>query len=1360
MPDGDDIQIDPNDIYLHLIRNPTGNKAEKKKLYKEQLEEGFSENWNEYVKDPDMYVTMMGDTVMLNLCEQCNAPHILHVPSDEECKLEPFPSQSNSKMTVYLDQIEQYTAVKAVAIYWREKNKKSEPVPSVTQNITNEKRSRLPQYTKDNWTHWQGLVNSWNTLYPDVKPLDKYMEIIEALQKGGGEELATKIQSEGLDYNDKDIIKYVLERLTSYLEKTVMTAAEAINQKWNELRRGDHETTIEFMNRYDLICLQQKEIGLLMNEKQRAIQLFTKANLCANSRNIVIAQVDLNSRGAAAQMKNAILNVTPTGGANGTPGSYYSDRGRTMNRDQRGRSRSYSSSYQFRYRCPCGDCKTHDKKYNERRSSAGPTGRDRTYSNTRKENNAGNVSDTFVSSVYLNLAGQQIVIDTGCVRNLMSKHDVPYLESLIGRKLEPTGKSYGVKFGDNKTSQTEAVVMVPFWDGKKLIDMEVGIVNDRIPFLLGLLFLRKLNGRIVIDDRLELENGAVYKMTGGGNGHQKIEWSHSLHCGPNKVISSSDMNRDKTYIENTECHENLTDPEYADFFNEDEIICFKADITVNTRDRLYDDISSNELEHFTPLCRKGSYSDADTDSVYLYRNNLTENLPVSSPFEYSDIGEGILKVMHDRGIRNGIDIDELEEVYKEKPCQKVLFDNTASKIIFDPHEPTTFRRQKTYVEIKDHTNSLYKKMTKKPLDIPIDMGEKISKTDDDIYYLPDVKPANKALPVEMCFYIRSSGQITYLQTSEMTQGSENMNFKTFIETKTGMKSSFDDNNSKLLSEHILDDGTLEKALESSKENRDFDEYSKVYDFDNYSQKQVHDAHKKKAQKKKAVRGHKKSSQSLKPDSNIPEIKTAMIDEIEKFKKFDVFEEVSDSPYIYKVPSNWVVTEKDCKKEGENKYKCRLVALGNLDRKINLKATDSPTLSRETLRLILSTIANLEFQLQGCDISSAFLQGQPLDRQVFMNPPKEFRTPGKVWLLKKPVYGLADAGRLWYRRLRDEILNSGCTELTGDAACFLYHNNGRLQGIIGTHVDDIIYGGTPEFEESIIKPLMNTFNISKTDHDSFVFCGMSLRQNSDYSITVSQTDYAETIEGLPDYKDMTDAEKTTLLKSVAGQVSYLSLTRPDLMFQSSELLRVGKTLDERLKLAEILLQKVKNGTGEIIFKKLGHPDTLELMCYADASFNNIKYGKVSTAGCVILLKGNFGTCAPILWVSKPIIRVTRSTMAAEARALELAVDYAILFSRQIKEIYSGNRTTKGIPVSAFTDSHTLHDAIVSTRQIEEKALIHLIYCLKDKVLYDEVRRVTWVKTKDQLADGLTKGNVQMDKLLSMIRSGIFPKSMLC
>ena len=59
--------------------------------------------------------------------------------------------------------------------------------------------------------------------------------------------------------------------------------------------------------------------------------------------------------------------------------------------------------------------------------------------------------------------------------------------------------------------------------------------------------------------------------------------------------------------------------------------------------------------------------------------------------------------------------------------------------------------------------------------------------------------------------------------------------------------------------------------------------------------------------------------------------------------------------------------------------------------------DSATCTKEALRIILALIAQELF----------FLQGEEIDRKVFVKPPKEVET-NNVWLFKKCLYGLRNA----------------------------------------------------------------------------------------------------------------------------------------------------------------------------------------------------------------------------------------------------------------------------------------------------------------------------------------------------------------
>ena len=63
-------------------------------------------------------------------------------------------------------------------------------------------------------------------------------------------------------------------------------------------------------------------------------------------------------------------------------------------------------------------------------------------------------------------------------------------------------------------------------------------------------------------------------------------------------------------------------------------------------------------------------------------------------------------------------------------------------------------------------------------------------------------------------------------------------------------------------------------------------------------------------------------------------------------------------------------------------------------------------------MFLSISASLGFEnLTGVDVSAAFLQAEPLSREVYVKLPK-FIEPDEsyVYRLRKPLYGLSDAGR--------------------------------------------------------------------------------------------------------------------------------------------------------------------------------------------------------------------------------------------------------------------------------------------------------------------------------------------------------------
>ena len=151
-----------------------------------------------------------------------------------------------------------------------------------------------------------------------------------------------------------------------------------------------------------------------------------------------------------------------------------------------------------------------------------------------------------------------------------------------------------------------------------------------------------------------------------------------------------------------------------------------------------------------------------------------------------------------------------------------------------------------------------------------------------------------------------------------------------------------------------------------------------------------------------------------------EIGMAKEKELANLRENDVFQVVPNSGQLT-VSSRWVITEK--MKNGNRTIKARLVARGFEENSSNLQV-DSPTCAKESLRLLFVLCGSLSWRIHSIDISSAFLQGGKLERELFLKPPKDACTADFVWLLKRCIYGLNDAPRSWYNKVKDVLISLG------------------------------------------------------------------------------------------------------------------------------------------------------------------------------------------------------------------------------------------------------------------------------------------------------------------------------------------------
>ena len=143
----------------------------------------------------------------------------------------------------------------------------------------------------------------------------------------------------------------------------------------------------------------------------------------------------------------------------------------------------------------------------------------------------------------------------------------------------------------------------------------------------------------------------------------------------------------------------------------------------------------------------------------------------------------------------------------------------------------------------------------------------------------------------------------------------------------------------------------------------------------------------------------------KSDHNGEDCIKAKLEELEKLKQFNTYEEVAGTGQFC-ISTTWVLWKRG------DLTRARLVARGYEELEPIQK--DSSTASRDGFRTFLFIVSNHQWQVKTPDIKSAFLQGQPLERDVYIDPPKKAKVKeGSIWHLNTCLYGLNDAVRLFY-----------------------------------------------------------------------------------------------------------------------------------------------------------------------------------------------------------------------------------------------------------------------------------------------------------------------------------------------------------
>ena len=127
--------------------------------------------------------------------------------------------------------------------------------------------------------------------------------------------------------------------------------------------------------------------------------------------------------------------------------------------------------------------------------------------------------------------------------------------------------------------------------------------------------------------------------------------------------------------------------------------------------------------------------------------------------------------------------------------------------------------------------------------------------------------------------------------------------------------------------------------------------------------------------------------------------------------------------------------------------------------IDYSETFSPVAKLNTIKVLLSLAANLDWPLHQLDVKNAFLHGN-FDEKVYMEVLPGYTGYIKtkiVCKLERALYGVKQSPRVWFGPFSSAMRKYGYRQSNSDHTLFLKHRQSRVTTLI-VYVDDMIITG--------------------------------------------------------------------------------------------------------------------------------------------------------------------------------------------------------------------------------------------------------------------------------------------------------------
>ena len=246
-----------------------------------------------------------------------------------------------------------------------------------------------------------------------------------------------------------------------------------------------------------------------------------------------------------------------------------------------------------------------------------------------------------------------------------------------------------------------------------------------------------------------------------------------------------------------------------------------------------------------------------------------------------------------------------------------------------------------------------------------------------------------------------------------------------------------------------------------------------------------------------------------------------------------------------------------------------------------------------------------------DIKNAYFQAMPIDCIVIMRQPQGglLGVDAEAFLLiRVPVYGLCGSGRGFWKKVDHDAKEVGLLSSRIFPAFYFHIENGAVDVVLTTHVDDFLRACT-ESGHAVVDRLLTRFEVGRKEEGRLRFCGKQFDASGhdillDVEDNTRKTTYVEIAKHRNPADPVTKGEEKQL-RIVVGSLSWIARqARPDILYRVSKLQSSIKgptvsTLKEANKVLELALNgmdlKLRYKNGPFNFQELG------VLTASDASF---------------------------------------------------------------------------------------------------------------------------------------------------------------